>query len=41
LAFESGFDNDARFQSAHFPWLFIHFDMQSVWAAPPPVLEHC
>jgi hypothetical protein len=39
IAFESGLDDDAEFQSGHFPWLLIHFDMQSLWAAPPPVAD--
>jgi hypothetical protein len=32
-------DDDAEFQSGHFPCSFIHFDMQSLWAVPPPVAD--
>jgi hypothetical protein len=35
----SGLDDDAEFQSGHFPCSFIHFDMQSLWAVPPPVAD--
>ena len=35
----SGLDDDAEFQSGHFPCSFIHFDMQALWAVPPPVAD--
>jgi len=32
-------DDVAEFQSGHFPCSFIHFDMQVLWAVPPPVAD--
>jgi hypothetical protein len=29
----------AESQSGHFPCSFIHFDMQALWAVPPPVAD--